>query len=92
MTTTNGDPQDPTIRQASRAKRSTYVALTLAFVVVTLDVGWQTRQLHHQASLSSQIRVDWAGWILALVLAYAGLALIGSSAIARDRRRAKGVR
>lgn len=72
-----------------RARRSTVAALTVAFIVLTGTAILATDRLRRQATLSDEIRVDWASWMLVLLLAYAGFALIGWWALARDRRRSQ---
>ena len=62
-----------------------------AVVVLSIAAGWQTRRLYLQERLSSHVRVDWTGWWLALVLAYAGLALVSSWVVSRDRMRDRTV-
>jgi hypothetical protein len=62
--------------------------MVAAVVVLTVTVVAATLRLQHQADLSSWIRVDWATWWFAVVLAYLGLGLIGRWALARDNRRA----
>ena len=69
-------------------RRSPVVALVLAAILLTAVAVAETVHLRHQASLSDRIRVDWASWTVALVAAYAGLALVGCWGVARDRRRA----
>ena len=69
-------------------RRSTGVALTAAFVVLTAVAGWKTEHLKYQASLSRHISVDWTSWTVALLMAYTGLALVGWWAVSRDRARA----
>ena len=72
-------------------KHSTYLALVSAVVVLSIVAGWQTRRLYLQERLSSHVKVDWTGWSLALVLAYAGLALVSSWVVSRDRMRDRTV-
>jgi H+/Cl- antiporter ClcA len=71
-------------------RRSTVITLALAVVTLSTTVLLASLRLHRQAQLSDQIQVNWSTWTLACVAAYAGLALIGWWAVARDRARSPG--